>query len=92
MKHSTEYKCPLKKHSLNFPPKAAYISPAIHLLASIPSIPFQASPQAQATIKIGDNLDTSRNYWTAATKSSLWDCGVDDEYVEEDETDEELLY
>ena len=76
---------------LKFPPKAAYISPAIHLLASIPSIPFQASPQAQATIKRGDNLDTSRN-WTAASKSSLWDYGFDEEYVEEDETDEELLY
>lgn len=76
---------------LKFPPKAAYISPAIHLLASIPAIPFQASPQAQATIKKGENLDTSRN-WTAATKSSLWDYGFDDEYVEEDETDEELLY
>ena len=76
---------------LKFPPKAAYISPAIHLLASIPSIPFQASPQAQATIKRGDNLDTSRN-WTAASKSSLWDYGFGDEYVEEDETDEELLY
>ena len=76
---------------LKFPPKAAYISPALHLLASIPAIPFQASPQPQATIKRGDNLDTSRN-WTAATKSSLWDYGFDDEYVEEDETDEELLY
>ena len=76
---------------LKFPPKAAYISPAIHLLTSIPAIPFQASPQAQATIKKGENLDTSRN-WTAATKSSLWDYGFDDEYVEEDETDEELLY
>ena len=76
---------------LKFPPKAAYISPTIHLLASIPAIPFQASPQAQATIKRGDNLDTSRN-WTAASKSSLWDYGFDDEYVEEDETDEEILY
>lgn len=77
---------------LKFPPKAAYISPAIHLLASIPSIPFQASPQAQATIKRGPDLVYSTKPWTAATKSSLWDCGVDDEYVEEDETDEELLY
>lgn len=77
--------------SLKFPQKAAYISPAIHLLASIPAIPFQASPQAQATIKIGDNLDTSTT-WRAATKTSLWDCGFDEEYVEEDETDEELLY
>lgn len=76
---------------LKFPPKAAYISPAIHLLASIPSIPFQASPQAQATIKKGENLDTSTT-WRAATKTSLWDCGFDEEYVEEDETDEELLY
>lgn len=76
---------------LKFPPKAAYISPAIHLLASIPAIPFQASPQTQATIKRGADLDNTRN-WTAATKSSLWDCGFDEEYVEEDETDEELLY
>ena len=76
---------------LKFPPKAAYISPAIHLLASIPAIPFQASPQAQATIKKGENLDTSTT-WTAASKSSLWDYGFDEEYVEEDETDEELLY
>lgn len=91
MKHSTEYKCPLKKHPLNSPQKAAYISPAIHLLASIPAIPFQASPQAQATIKIGPDLDKTQT-WTAATKSSLWDCGFDEEYVEEDETDEELLY
>ena len=77
---------------LKFPPKAAYISPAIHLLASIPSIPFQASPQAQATIKRGDNLVNSTKPWTAATKSSLWDYGFDDEYAEDDETDEELLY
>ena len=76
---------------LKFPPKAAYISPAIHLLASIPSIPFQASPQAQATIKRGLDLDI-KHTWTAATKSSLWDYGFDEEYVEEDETDEELLY
>ena len=75
---------------LKFPPKAAYISPAIHLLASIPSIPFQASPQA--TIKRGPDLVKSTKPWTAATKSSLWDYGFDDEYVEEDETDEELLY
>lgn len=92
MKHSTEYKCPLKKHSLNFPPKAAYISPAIHLLASIPSIPFQASPQAQATIKRGPDLVNLTTPWRAATKTSLWDYGFGDEYVEEDETDEELLY
>ena len=77
---------------LKFPPKAAYISPAIHLLASIPSIPFQASPQAQATIKRGPDLVNSTTPWRAATKTSLWDCGFDDEYVEEDETDEELLY
>ena len=77
---------------LKFPPKAAYISPAIHLLASIPSIPFQASPQAQATIKRGLDLVNSTTPWRAATKTSLWDCGFDDEYVEEDETDEELLY
>ena len=76
---------------LKFPPKAAYISPAIHLLASIPSIPFQASPQAQATIKRGPDLEKTPT-WMAATKSSLWDYGFDDEYVEEDETDEELLY
>ena len=76
---------------LKFPPKAAYISPAIHLLASIPSIPFQASPQAQATIMRGADLDI-KHTWTAATKSSLWDYGFDEEYVEEDETDEELLY
>ena len=75
--------------SLKFPQKAAYISPAIHLLASIPAIPFQASPQA--TIKRGLDLDI-KHTWTAATKSSLWDYGFDDEYVEEDETDEELLY
>lgn len=91
MKHSTEYKCPLKQHSLNSPQKSAYISPAIHLLASIPAIPFQASPQAQATIMRGTDLDI-KHTWTAATKSSLWDYGFDDEYVEEDETDEELLY
>ena len=77
---------------LKFPPKAAYISPAIHLLASIPAIPFQASPQAQATIKRGLDLVNSTTPWRAATKTSLWDCGFDDEYVEEDETDEELLY
>lgn len=76
---------------LKFPQKAAYISPAIHLLASIPAIPFQASPQAQATIKRGADLDTS-DTWRAATKTSLWDYGFGDEYVEEDETDEELLY
>ncbi len=77
---------------LKFPPKAAYISPAIHLLASIPSIPFQASPQAQATIKRGPDLVNSPTPWRAATKTSLWDYGFGDEYVEEDETDEELLY
>ena len=77
---------------LKFPPKAAYISPTIHLLASIPSIPFQASPQAQATIKRGPDLVNSPTPWRAATKSSLWDYGFDDEYVEEDETDEEILY
>lgn len=77
---------------LKFPPKAAYISPAIHLFASIPAIPFQASPQAQATIKRGPDLVNSTKPWTAATKSSLWDYGFDEEYVEEDETDEELLY
>ena len=77
---------------LKFPPKAAYISPAIHLLASIPSIPFQASPQAQATIKRGLDLVNSTTPWRAATKTSLWDYGFGDEYVEEDETDEELLY
>ena len=77
---------------LKFPPKAAYISPAIHLLASIPSIPFQASPQAQATIKRGPDLVNSPTPWRAASKSSLWDYGFGDEYVEEDETDEELLY
>ena len=77
---------------LKFPPKAAYISPAIHLLASIPSIPFQASPQAQATIKRGPDLVNLTTPWRAATKTSLWDYGFGDEYVEEDETDEELLY
>ena len=77
---------------LKFPPKAAYISPAIHLLASIPAIPFQASPQAQATIKRGPDLVNSTKPWTAATNSSLWDCGFGDEYVEEDETDDALLY
>ena len=77
---------------LKFPPKAAYISPAIHLLASIPAIPFQASPQAQATIKRGPDLVNSPTPWRAATKTSLWDYGFGEEYVEEDETDEELLY
>ena len=76
---------------LKFPPKAAYISPTIHLLASIPAIPFQASPQAQATIMRGTDLDI-KHTWRAATKTSLWDYGFGDEYVEEDETDEELLY
>ena len=90
MKHHKHQKCSTKRKLLNSPPpKAAYISPAIYITATIPACPLQTSPQAYKTISRGEDLKDTQT-WQAATKSSLWDCGFDEEDAVEGEDEEEI--
>ena len=68
---------------LKFPPKAAYISPAIYITATIPACPLQTSLQTSKTIQRGKDLDNTQT-WQAATKSSLWDYDYDEEEADEE--------
>lgn len=77
-----------KKKALKLPPpKAAYISPAIYITATIPACPLQTSPQTYKTIHRGEDLKDTQT-WQAATKSSLWNYGFDEEDAVEGEDEE----